>query len=111
VKPIGFHPEAGAELRACARYYESQRAGLGKRFLGAVRDATRRIQAFPLLCHVLEGDIRQCRVLRFPYGLIYRPKQDRIEIVAVMHLHREPGYWKSRIMADREPNKGIEGPS
>jgi plasmid stabilization system protein ParE len=94
--PIGFHPEARKELIESARYYEAQRPGLAKRFLAVVREATNRIQRFPLLGRALEDDIRQCRVSRFPYGLIYRAKEDRLEIVAVMHLHRSPGYWKSR---------------
>lgn len=96
MKPVGFHPEAMAELFEAAEYYESEQAGLGKYFLFAVRDAINRVQTSPLLYHVVEDDIRQCRTRRFPYGLIYRPKPDRIEIIAVMHLHREPGYWKSR---------------
>jgi hypothetical protein len=35
-------------------------------------------------------------VLRFPYGVIYRLSGDTVEIVAVMHLSRKPGYWKHR---------------
>jgi len=30
VKPIIFHPDATAELRAAVGYYEQQRPGLGK---------------------------------------------------------------------------------
>ncbi|NJL19041.1 MAG: hypothetical protein HC901_01670 [Bdellovibrionaceae bacterium] len=33
----------------------------------------------------------------FPYGLIYLEESDRLWIVAVMHLQRRPGYWKSRM--------------
>lgn len=62
----------------------------------AVRDTVRRIQEFPLLYPALEDDIRRCRVHRFPYGVVYRAKPERIEVLAVMHLHRQPGYWKSR---------------
>ncbi|WP_424204564.1 hypothetical protein [Sulfuricaulis sp.] len=32
----------------------------------------------------------------FPYGIIYRVRFDVIEIIAVMHLRRSPGYWKQR---------------
>jgi plasmid stabilization system protein ParE len=97
MKPIGFHPHARSELLESARYYEAQRRGLARRFLTAVREATNRIQSFPLLGRVLEDDVRQCRVSRFPYGLIYRVKEDGLEVIAVMHLHRRPGYWKSRM--------------
>ncbi|MBL7074928.1 type II toxin-antitoxin system RelE/ParE family toxin [candidate division KSB1 bacterium] len=100
MKPVQFHAEARAELFESIRYYESQQSGLGKRLMAALRDAVQRIQANPLLYHILEDDIRQCRVLRFPYGLIYRCKEERIEIIAVMHLRRKPGYWKTRIKAN-----------
>jgi toxin ParE1/3/4 len=97
MKSVGFHPEAKAELRESVRYYEAQQAGLGKHFLAAVRAAKERIESYPLMYRMLEKDIRQCRVLRFPYGLIYRPRETEIQIVAVMHLHRKPGYWKNRL--------------
>jgi len=100
MKPIGFHPGARKELVESARYYEAQTSGLARRFLTAVREAINRIRSFPLSGRVLEDDIRQCRVSRFPYGLIYRPKEDGLEIIAVMHLHRRPGYWKSRTAPD-----------
>ena|ERR1035438_1869689 len=93
---VGFYSEARSEFLESARYYQSQQPELGSRFVEAVREAIHRIEAHPLLYRVVEGDVRQCRVLHFPYGIIYRVKADRIEIVAVMHLHRQPGYWKER---------------
>jgi toxin ParE1/3/4 len=33
----------------------------------------------------------------FPYGIIYVERPDNIWILALMHLHREPGYWKRRL--------------
>jgi len=33
---------------------------------------------------------------RFPYGVLYSIEPDRVYILAVMHLHRHPDYWKSR---------------
>lgn len=91
-----FHPEAREEALAAAKFYEHQAEGLGRRFVEALADAVQRIEANPLLYRVLEDDIRQCRMQRFPFGVIFRRREDRIEIIAVMHLRRRPGYWKSR---------------
>jgi len=91
-----FHPEARAEFLGSIRYYESQQSGLGRRFLDAVTDAIRRVEAHPNRYRVVSGLWRQCRVSRFPFGLIYRVRNDRIEIIAVMHLRRQPGYWEHR---------------
>jgi hypothetical protein len=41
--------------------------------------------------------IRRCLARRFPYGVLYFMEQGDILILAVMHLHRSPDYWKARI--------------
>ncbi|TME75332.1 MAG: type II toxin-antitoxin system RelE/ParE family toxin, partial [Chloroflexi bacterium] len=33
---------------------------------------------------------------RYPFSLIYRVSPEVIEIVAVAHQRRRPGYWRSR---------------
>ena len=93
---FGFHPEARGELVESAADYDSQQRGLGERFLSSVTDAIRCIQTHPKMYPLIDRQWRQCRVPRFPFGLIYRVTKRRIEIVAVMHLHRMPGYWKDR---------------
>jgi plasmid stabilization system protein ParE len=40
--------------------------------------------------------IRQMRVRKFPYKVVYRNQQDGIEVIAVAHGKRRPGYWKGR---------------
>ncbi len=91
-----FHPEARIELLESVRYYEGQQTGLGRRFLEAATEAVRRIQVRPNAYRVVSGTWRQCRVPRFPFGIIYRVANRRVEIIAVMHLHRKPGYWQHR---------------
>ena len=93
-----FHPEAREEFLESVRYYELQQPGLGRRFLETVTETIRRIQDHPNMHRVVSGTWRQCRVHRFPFGIIYRVENRRIEIVAVMHLHRKPGYWQDRSM-------------
>ncbi|MEO0454550.1 MAG: type II toxin-antitoxin system RelE/ParE family toxin, partial [Verrucomicrobiota bacterium] len=93
---VFFHPEAREELIDTSLYYESKQPGLGGRFLGEVRQASLKISYQPQLFRILEGDIRKCRIRRFPYGVLFRKRIDRIEIIAVMQLNRKPGYWKER---------------
>ena len=94
--PVSFYPEAREELIEAAGYYENQQVLLGRQFFVSIHDSIDHIQSFPSLYREIEPGIRQCRVSRFPYGLIYRAREDEIQIIAVMHLHREPGYWKTR---------------
>jgi len=93
---LWFHSDARTEFLESVRYYEGQRRGLGRRFLVAVTEALQRIQAHPNMCPLVSGTWRQCRVSRFPFGIIYRVQERGLEIIAVMHLHREPGYWRHR---------------
>ncbi len=96
MKAVRFNPEAEAEMIDAAAWYESQQADLGKRFLSSVQDAVNRIELKPQLYPVVEGEVRRCLVRTFPFGVLFRVKSDSIEISAVMHLHRDPGYWKDR---------------
>ena len=57
---------------------------------------THRRQRHPQAYRQVEGEIRKCRVAHFPYVVIYRVRSDFIEIIAVMHPRRSPGYWKQR---------------
>jgi plasmid stabilization system protein ParE len=96
MKSCWFHPEALAEADEAASFYKEQQPNLELRFLEALNDSISRIRRNPLLYRRVEGDIRKCRIMRFPYGIVYRVIGDRIEVIAIMHLRRRPGYWKSR---------------
>ena len=96
MKPVRFHSAAEAEMNAAATYYEKEQPDLGKRFLAAVQEAVHKIQINPLLYPVIDRDVRRCLTRPFPFGVLYRNDADWIVIVSVMHLHREPGYWRSR---------------
>jgi hypothetical protein len=89
-----FHPEAGAEA---VDYYEERRKGLGRDFATEVYSAIERIAVCPKAWTAVENGIRRCLVRRFPYGVIYSERGDKIYILAVMHLRRNPDYWKHRI--------------
>lgn len=93
-----FHPEAEQEFEQAIEYYESCQQGLGLDFAIEVRATVNRVVSFPNAWPSLEDDIRRCQTYRFPYGLVYTVEPDgTILFLAVMHLHREPNYWKYRI--------------
>lgn len=91
-----FHPEAEAEFFAAIEYYESAEAGLGRDFSLEVLKTIQNVVDFPLAWPVLTEDIHRCLTNRFPFGVLYRIESDRIQVLAVMHLRREPGYWQER---------------
>lgn len=91
---VKFHPDAESEMINAAAYYESQQPDLGRRFLAAVQDSINRILLNPRLYPVVELNVRRCLTKTFPFGILFREMPDKIVIMAVMHLHRDPDYWK-----------------
>ncbi len=91
-----LHPQAQKELEQTVLFYKKQKADLEKRFIEALEDAINRVCRNPLLYRKVDNQVRKCRLLHFPYALLFRQRLDQIEIIAVMHLRKEPGYWQSR---------------
>lgn len=91
-----FHPEAEIEFREAIEYYESREEGLGFDFAHEVYSAIGRAAEHPRAWPMLDGDIRRCQTRRFPYGVLYSQEKNSIYVLAVMHLHRQPDYWKHR---------------
>ena len=96
MKPVVFQADAETEIIEAAAYYEAQQCDLGKRFLASVQDAINRIVLNPQLYPVIELDVRRCLTRTFPFGVLFRDRPDNIQVIAVMHLHREPDYWNNR---------------
>lgn len=97
MRSVEFHPEAAAEFVAAVQFYEAQAENLGLDFASAVRRATQRIVEYPNSGTPFGRRLRRVLVSQFPYGLLYRVEPERVYIVSVMHLHRRPGYWRSRL--------------
>ena len=99
-----FHPEALAEYQAAARYYAGCQEGLELRYMASVETALRRVVEAPDRWAVVEQDVRRCLTKVFPYAILYSVEGDFVLIIAVMHCHREPAYWRRRLQ--REPESG-----
>ena len=86
------------ELREAVRWYEARRAGLGAELFDAVAETIELIKDHHEIGEPTsaDGKTRRALVLRFPYQVVYRLRPDEIVIVAVAHLKRRPGYWKTR---------------
>jgi len=96
MRGVIYHEHVEGEVSRAALYYERQCEGLGSRFLDdydrTVSDITERPSAWP----PLDGPYRRHQLRHFPYGIIYRIVPDCVRLLALMHLHQHPEYWKSR---------------
>ena len=91
-------PAAQAELDGAVDWYEERVEGLGMKFLLLVDQALQEIQASPTTFPRWEHDARFRKFVmqRFPYIVFYREQADRIDVIAIAHGAREPGYWLKR---------------
>jgi plasmid stabilization system protein ParE len=94
---VKFLSPAKTELAEVTAYYNSQESELGSEFAEEVRRTIERILQYPEAWSPISKRTRRCRTNKFPYGIIYQVRDDVLLIVAVMHLHREPRLWKSRL--------------
>lgn len=87
---------AEQELAAAVDHYNGQRPGLGFEFAAEVQRTLDRIAHHPEAWPLFSRRSRRCLTDRFPYGILYRIWNDRIEVGAVMHLSRDPRRWQER---------------
>jgi len=91
-----LHPEAERELEEAVEYYEDIEPGLGYDLSVEIYSAIQRAVAHPRAWPVFDGEVRRALVRRFPYGVLYSEQEGTLLVIAVMNLHRAPGYWKGR---------------
>lgn len=92
-----FDPAADEELVAAAEYYDNEVVGLGEDFLAEVAQSIGFATARPTAGASMEGGFRRVLVHRFPFAVIYRERGAGLEVLAVAHLRRHPGYWRDRV--------------
>ncbi len=66
-------------------------AGFPKKYI-----AIQQICEHPLAWEQMDSQTHRFLTNRFPFGVLYRIKEDHIRIIAIMHLRRKPDYWQDR---------------
>jgi len=97
ISRVGFHPDAKREMREAADFYDLERPGLGAEFLDAVEGTMRRVIEHPESSPTVLGQVRRCRVTRFPYSVVFSVRGGGIFVSAIAHHSRRPFYWQSRL--------------
>ncbi|MBI4753460.1 type II toxin-antitoxin system RelE/ParE family toxin [Candidatus Desantisbacteria bacterium] len=93
---VEVHPEAYNELEQSRLWYENQAKDLGFKFLNEVELAINTIRQFPDIWSPYCEETQRFLLHRFPFAIVYRHKKNKIQVFAIMHLRRKPGYWKDR---------------
>ncbi len=93
---VAFHPEAVDEAAAARAWYAERSHQAALMFDAELERAVATLREAPFRWPPGLHGTRQLRFRRFPFGLVYRVGADEVEVIAVAHLHRRPGYWKNR---------------
>ncbi len=94
--PVGFHPAALEESTAAEAWYRERSATAAMAFIAEIDRAVAQIGDAPQRWARHTHGTRRFVLRRFPFSLIYRVGSSDIEIIAVAHGRRRPGYWKGR---------------
>jgi len=93
---VEFHPAAEEELGAAAAFYEERQEGLGQGLLDEVEEVCAVISEYAAIGRKVDSMHRSIPLRRFPFVLFYRVHSSLVQVIAVAHKRKRPGYWRSR---------------
>jgi plasmid stabilization system protein ParE len=95
---VSLHDEAGAEYDAAFDWYLQRSPDAALKFDAEVERATSEIAQAPQRWVRGSHGTRRFLLRGFPFLLIYRELgAETVQILAVAHTSRRPGYWKERV--------------
>jgi toxin ParE1/3/4 len=94
---VALHPEADEEFAEAVRYYSEISPELAVRFYLEMERLFHEIGANPQRFWQFDPPARRYFSRDFPYAAIFVEKPECIWVVAIMHMKRQPGYWRERL--------------
>ena len=96
-KSVEFLEEASAEYEAAFDWYFTRSEATASNFANELAQAIGMIAEAPQRWPAGPCGTRKFLLHRFPFAVVYRELPSAIQVLAVAHDHRRPGYWKTRI--------------
>ena len=96
-KRIEFHEEAADEYEAAIDWYFERSPIAAQKFADEINHAIESVAKNPQRWPTYLVGTRRFFLRHFPFTVVYRELPAIIQILAVAHGHRRPGYWKSRL--------------
>lgn len=97
MKPLKYHPAARWEIKAAHAWYVRQSIQAADGFYEELLPALDRVRRLPRLNPPHLYGTQRAVLERYPYTIIYRELLHEIQIIAVAHAKRRPGYWAKRL--------------
>ena len=97
-RALELHEEAAAEYDAAFDWYLERSPDAALKFDAEVDRALAQIAHTPYRWASGSYHTRRFLLRKFPFILIYRERMSGdIQVIAVAHTSRRPGYWKGRM--------------
>ena len=93
---VEFHPLAAAEAEAAERWYRERNEVASARFQRELDRAVGLIAERPDIGSSYLGSTKRVLLRRFPFFVVFRVRDENVQIIAVAHARRRPGYWRAR---------------
>jgi plasmid stabilization system protein ParE len=95
-RQVSFHPLAQSDVDSAISWYGEERPGIALAFVESLDVIIGRIRETPMQFPLVRGEVRRALLGRFPYGVFFTANEECIDVLAVIHLHRQPSTWKDR---------------
>ena len=89
-------PGAAADVRAIRRWLRINHPSWEAQFQAEYTAARLSLQRLPYQGQEIRDGVRRKILGHVPYAILYRIEGNRVVIIAVTNLSREPGWWDGR---------------
>ena len=87
---IEIRPLAAMEIIEAYDWYEAQREGLGLEFFDELEDSYQSLLKNPRTNSYYEKPVRQRKINRFPYTVVYEIFENKIVVYSVFMTRQDP---------------------
>ncbi len=95
--PVEFVPAAEEEYLAALSWYRERSPTAALKFEAEFNLAVETIREAPERWGLYMLGCRRFLLHQFPFAIIYQNSPHLIQVLAVAHCHRKPGYWRQRV--------------
>ena len=92
-----WHPDAEAEYLASFQWYYDRNSDAADAFEIELERALTLIARNPKTWPPYVHQTQKIGLRHYPFNLVFRESSRGVEVIAVAHQRRKPGYWKDRI--------------
>ena len=85
---------AEIQITEVFNWYENKQSDLGNDFLISIEDSLTIIEHNPQAFQLKYKHVRAVYIKRFPFGIFYTVEKEKIVVMAVFHLSRNPKLWR-----------------